>query len=237
MVKTLTNCNMTWKGTVRMNTLLCKELGHLGFAFPTPAQVVAASDDGLQERCKLGYRTAWVVDLARKFCAGDIDPAWFERPDAVADELRVTVMANKGFGRFASFNVLQLLGHHEVSTWLPCFAGQLCWHTFLINTTFALLLCHRCFLSTLRRCVCSVRKRMWPNRYRRQKCTRWPRHTTRRRPLTVFCPTGLICGATMSAAQASRARAGRSTQSKLSNDELIQSFKVCCSCNRNLGSR
>ena len=77
-----------------MNALLCRELGHHGQGFPTAAQVIAAAD-GLQERCKLGYRTGWVVDLARKFCAGEIDHEWFESPDATPEELRKAITSYK----------------------------------------------------------------------------------------------------------------------------------------------
>jgi len=111
MVKTLTNCNMNWKGTCQMNAQLCKELGHGGAAFPTPAQVLTAADS-LQGRCRLGYRTRWVVDLAARFVKGRVDTAWFEDPTVPTADLQKAVLAFKGFGRFASFNVLQLLGHH-----------------------------------------------------------------------------------------------------------------------------
>eukprot|EP00466_Bigelowiella_natans_P021364 jgi/Bigna1/72698/fgenesh1_pg.21_\ len=62
MVKTITNCNMKWSGTVRMNMLLCKELGQ--GAFPTPKEVLAVSVDELKQRCKLGYRAERVRRLA-----------------------------------------------------------------------------------------------------------------------------------------------------------------------------
>eukprot|EP00035_Acanthoeca_spectabilis_P020238 m.431818 g.431818 ORF g.431818 m.431818 type:complete len:434 (+) comp17351_c0_seq1:1144-2445(+) len=112
MVKTLTNCNMNWKGTCQMNALMCRELGHLGRAFPTPSQVVAASES-LQARCRLGYRSGWVAELAQKFCDGEVDAEWWEAASTPTAALQKAIMTHKGFGRFASFNVLQLLGHHE----------------------------------------------------------------------------------------------------------------------------
>eukprot|EP00041_Stephanoeca_diplocostata_P018385 m.384617 g.384617 ORF g.384617 m.384617 type:complete len:426 (+) comp20996_c0_seq9:210-1487(+) len=92
MVKTLTNCNMKFSGTVRMNRLLCACVGHAStfdgsaagnakvtaHAFPTPQQIVDAHAT-LQERCKLGYRTSWIVDLAQRFLRGDINPAAIEQ--------------------------------------------------------------------------------------------------------------------------------------------------------------
>lgn len=94
MVKTLTNCNMNWKGTCQMNALMCRELGHHGRGFPTPAQILAAAET-LQARCRLGYRASWVVELAQKFCDGEVDTPWFEDPTVATALVQKAVMAHK----------------------------------------------------------------------------------------------------------------------------------------------
>ncbi|MEO1496817.1 MAG: endonuclease III domain-containing protein [Planctomycetota bacterium] len=111
MVKTITNCNVAWPSTVRMNRLLVDRLGD--GAFPTPAQLARLTPSRLKARCGVGYRAKRIVGLARRFDSGDLDPAWFESPERSVDELRTAIRALDGFGPYATANVLQLLGHYE----------------------------------------------------------------------------------------------------------------------------
>ncbi|CAN0059900.1 unnamed protein product, partial [Phaeothamnion confervicola] len=79
MVKTITNCNVKWSGTVRMNKLLCSEFGKDG-AFPTPHELAAASVEQIRERGKVGYRDERILLLARAFVSGAVDFAKLDDP-------------------------------------------------------------------------------------------------------------------------------------------------------------
>lgn len=113
LVKTLTNCNMKWSGTVQMNYKLCANVGHQCSAFPTPQQVAEAGPEYLKANCRLGYRAPWVYELSTKFLSGEIDSMRLEDADLSSDTIFKSLNSLKGFGKFASFNVMQLLGRHD----------------------------------------------------------------------------------------------------------------------------
>lgn len=111
MVKTITNCNVGWPSTVRMNELLVAKVG--AGAFPTPAMLARLTPSRLKRSCRVGYRAKRIIGLARRFDSGDLDPAWFESPERDAEELREKLLMLDGFGPYAAANVLQLLGHDD----------------------------------------------------------------------------------------------------------------------------
>lgn len=111
MVKTITNCNVGWKSTVRMNRLLVDRVGR--GSFPTADQLAAMTPSRLQKRCGVGYRAKRIVGLARGFRSGAIEPDWLESPDRSLEELRDYLLDLDGFGPYAAANVLQLLGHDD----------------------------------------------------------------------------------------------------------------------------
>lgn len=115
LAKTLATTNTTWSGTVTM----CQRLTLLGepasdlACFPTPEEVAALAPDRLAEETKLGYRAAYLHELATSIANGDLDvEAW--RDDALpTDELYRQITSLKGFGAYAAGNMLRLLGRHE----------------------------------------------------------------------------------------------------------------------------
>lgn len=111
MVKTITNCNVTWPSTVRMNRLLVQRVGD--GAFPTPAQLARLTPSRLKQRCGVGYRAKRIIGLARQYESGQIDPTWFESSDRTTEELAEAIRTLDGFGPYATANVLQLLGRYE----------------------------------------------------------------------------------------------------------------------------
>jgi len=116
MVKTISNCNMKWSGTVRMNHLLCKLCGKEG-SFPTPHEIATHSADWLKENCKLGYRAERVLRLALAVLGTEghehLDLEWLEDEERTSEEAFVRVKQIYGFGKFAAYNVCQLLGHFD----------------------------------------------------------------------------------------------------------------------------
>lgn len=111
MVKTITSCNVGWPSTVRMSERLVARIGH--GAFPTAEQLARQTPSRLRRDCRVGYRAARIIGLARRFTSGELDAAWFESPARTTEELRAALLSLDGFGPYATANVLQLLGHND----------------------------------------------------------------------------------------------------------------------------
>jgi N-glycosylase/DNA lyase len=111
VVKTICTTNCTWSATVRMTTAL-SALG--GGAFPQPQELVTASDAWYRDVAKMGYRGAYVRELARAVATEELDldalldPRRFD--DAAVEQL---LLAFPGVGPYAAAHVMQLLGRHR----------------------------------------------------------------------------------------------------------------------------
>ncbi len=128
LVKTQTCTNMSFSGSKRMNTALCREFG--GGAFPTPWDFLEHGAEALKLRGGVGYRAARLVALA-KLCAAN-DEAGRCGSDADKDgglgleaklihmnedEAYSKVLSLPGFGPFGACNVAMLLGFYRR---IPC---------------------------------------------------------------------------------------------------------------------
>lgn len=131
VVKTVTSCNVTWPGTVQMNRRLCEVLGEVlddpgasgtdaravARTFPEARRLARARVQTLRARCRVGYRDARLVELARLFTTprakGGVDPAWFEDPRTPDDALHAALLALPGVGPYAAANIFQLLGRYN----------------------------------------------------------------------------------------------------------------------------
>jgi 3-methyladenine DNA glycosylase/8-oxoguanine DNA glycosylase len=118
MVKTITNCNMKWGGTVEMNAKLCKKVGSDG-AFPTPEEIQRVGADFLKEHCRVGYRGKYIWNLANDIVEGRLDLSrdlgstprggcCHNREDVKKRLLKIS-----GIGPFAANNILQLMGYFD----------------------------------------------------------------------------------------------------------------------------
>jgi N-glycosylase/DNA lyase len=111
VVKTICTTNCTWSATVRMTTAL-SQLG--GGAFPQPARLAAASDAWYRDAAKMGYRGAYVRDLARAVASEELnldallDARRFD--DATVEQL---LLALPGVGPYGAAHIMQLLGRHR----------------------------------------------------------------------------------------------------------------------------
>lgn len=131
VIKTVTSCNVQWPGTIRMNQRLCEVVGErcplpsgraalagvpVAHAFPTPAQLARVRPASLRARCRVGYRDARIVELARLFTLapsrGGIDTVWFESPSTPDDSLWEALLDLPGIGPYAAANIMQLLGRY-----------------------------------------------------------------------------------------------------------------------------
>ena len=118
MVKTITNCNMKWGGTVEMNAKLCKNVGSEG-AFPTPKEIHAVGPDFLKEHCRVGYRGKYIWNLAEIIVGGRLDMAkdLGSTPSGAChlsrEDVQTQLLKLSGVGPYAANNILQLMGYFD----------------------------------------------------------------------------------------------------------------------------
>lgn len=110
LIKTVTNCNVQWSGTIRMNERLCAVVNP---AFPRATQLARRRPETLRTRCGLGYRDKRVVELAKIVAGGDLDIARLEDGSTPDDEVEKTLVSLPGIGPYAAANVMQLLGRYS----------------------------------------------------------------------------------------------------------------------------
>ncbi|TVQ81150.1 MAG: hypothetical protein EA380_02420 [Phycisphaeraceae bacterium] len=109
IVKTVTNCNVTWAGTMNMNARLCEVISP---SFPSPRQLSRKRPATLRSRCGVGYRDERIVALAKLAVAGEIDEDWYADPSNSDEAVRERLLALPGIGPYAAANIMQLLGRY-----------------------------------------------------------------------------------------------------------------------------
>jgi len=117
IVKTVTSCNVQWRGTIAMNERLCRVVGRRG-AFPTARKMSRTRPTTLRARCGVGYRDKRLVELAKLFTQNpnrrpDVDPDWLEDPANPTEDIRRLLLDLPGIGPYAAANILQLLGRYD----------------------------------------------------------------------------------------------------------------------------
>ncbi|MDP1661015.1 MAG: hypothetical protein Q8L55_03785 [Phycisphaerales bacterium] len=121
VVKTVTSCNVAWPNTMTMNARLCEVygapvpglgVGAKGLSFPTPETIARQRPLSLRTRCRVGYRDARIVALAKMFVSGEVRPGWFEDPATPDEDVRAALIELPGIGPYAAHNVMQLLGRY-----------------------------------------------------------------------------------------------------------------------------
>jgi 3-methyladenine DNA glycosylase/8-oxoguanine DNA glycosylase len=114
LVKTILTTNTTWRQTKGMVQRLVDLLGTpypldpALRAFPTPEQVAVAEIEVLQQEVRMGYRSAYVHQLAGEVVAGHFPLQLPENPA----ELKKQLKAIKGVGEYAANTLLMILGHY-----------------------------------------------------------------------------------------------------------------------------
>jgi N-glycosylase/DNA lyase len=124
VVKTVCTTNCAWSATVRMVDALVSQLGEpalggdgpLSNAFPTPGAMAAAPEGFYRDVVRAGYRSAYLLGLARAVADGELDLEAYattttaELPDA---ELEAALLALPGVGPYAAAHIMMLLGRHS----------------------------------------------------------------------------------------------------------------------------
>jgi 3-methyladenine DNA glycosylase/8-oxoguanine DNA glycosylase len=119
VVKTILGTNVVWKQAV----VMINRLAELGDpcpadptlrAWPTAAQIAKAGERYLRTRVRAGYRSPYIVELARKHAAGE---AGLEEIEALAvsgddEELYKALVQIKGVGKSSAHFLMNLLGHY-----------------------------------------------------------------------------------------------------------------------------
>lgn len=122
VVKTILTTNTAWGGTIRMNEALIAQFGDLlpgedtRQAFPTPARLAASDEETLRESTRLGYRSPYILQLAREIDQGSRDLEALKSSALSSEELRQELLSIKGVGNYAAANLLMLLGHYDYLT-------------------------------------------------------------------------------------------------------------------------
>ena len=124
VVKTICTTNCAWSATVRMVDALVGSLGEpaiggdgpLTNAFPTPAAMASVPGSFYREVVRAGYRGAYLIELARRVDAREIDleamgeSSSDELPD---DELAQALLDLPGVGPYAAAHVMMTLGRNS----------------------------------------------------------------------------------------------------------------------------
>ncbi|MBI4241039.1 MAG: hypothetical protein HY613_04925 [Candidatus Rokubacteria bacterium] len=116
LVKAIAWTNTTWLQAVRM----IRRLGDLGEAcpvapafrsWPGPARILEAGPGYLKGEARLGYRAAYILELAERVASGGLD---LEKVEGLqdSDELAKALLAIKGVGPASVAYLHAMLGHY-----------------------------------------------------------------------------------------------------------------------------
>ena len=118
VVKTICTTNITWRQTKSMVQRLVDTLGPAlseeptRHAFPTAAQVAATPDQFFAQHVRMGYRNAYVLQLAREITDGTRDLAALTTADLPLAAMKKELRSIKGIGDYAAHTLLALLGYY-----------------------------------------------------------------------------------------------------------------------------
>ena len=126
VVKTICTTNCAWGATVRMVGALVEHLGEAapgapaagprGRAFPTPAAMAEAGEAFYRDVARAGYRSAYLVQLARSVAEGDLNleelagDAASGLPD---EEVEARLLALPGVGPYAAAHIMMTIGRNS----------------------------------------------------------------------------------------------------------------------------
>lgn len=119
VVKTICTTNINWVQTKAMVQRIVDTLGSPHpvdstlKAFPTASQFHAASDAVFEQDIRLGYRNAYVQQLAAEVVSGERDLEGLKTQDWTSPELKKQLKQIKGVGNYAAHTLLMLLGHYD----------------------------------------------------------------------------------------------------------------------------
>lgn len=124
VVKTICTTNCSWGATVRMVNALVSALGEpaaggngpLTNAFPTPAAMASMPETFYREVVRAGYRGAYLLELARRVTAGEVDLeglAVADPGEVTDDDVERALLELPGIGPYAAAHVMMTLGRNS----------------------------------------------------------------------------------------------------------------------------
>jgi 3-methyladenine DNA glycosylase/8-oxoguanine DNA glycosylase len=121
-IKTILTTNTAWGGTVRMVNKFVEQFGDSlrgadsRKSFPTPQAIAISDEDTLREETRLGYRSPYILNLAREIDSGNLNLESLKTANFPAEEVRLQLLKIKGVGSYAAANLLMLLGYYNYLT-------------------------------------------------------------------------------------------------------------------------
>jgi 3-methyladenine DNA glycosylase/8-oxoguanine DNA glycosylase len=113
-VKMLLTTNCTWRLTTIMVTNLVRAVGEqfdeTHWTFPSPEAVASLTERTLRAKIKTGYRSPFLLQMARDVAQGKIDMESWRDSSLPTVELYEAIRKVKGLGPYAAGNLLRLLG-------------------------------------------------------------------------------------------------------------------------------
>jgi 3-methyladenine DNA glycosylase/8-oxoguanine DNA glycosylase len=136
VIRTILTTNTLWTATIRMTANLVGQFGESLptepelKAFPTPSRLATLSEARLREETRLGYRAPYILNLAQRVNAQQLDIEAFKTSSLPTLELRKELMKIQGVGPYAAANLLMILGRGDflpIDTWALKMVSQE-WH-------------------------------------------------------------------------------------------------------------
>jgi 3-methyladenine DNA glycosylase/8-oxoguanine DNA glycosylase len=120
VVKVLLTTNIQWSGTKRLVRVLVQAFGEpyprstseTPNAFPLP-EAIARTRESRLRKLGLGYRSPYLLQLARGVVSGKYDLAALQDRARPTEEVRRALLALPGIGPYAAATLLMLLGRYE----------------------------------------------------------------------------------------------------------------------------
>lgn len=110
VVKTICTTNCSWSATVRMVTSIVDQLGALSpdgrHAFPSASAMAEAGEAWYKEAARAGYRSAYLVGLARTVADGALDLDALRDPELSDAEVERRLLALPGVGPYAAAHIM-----------------------------------------------------------------------------------------------------------------------------------
>ncbi len=123
VVKTICTTNCAWSATRRMVHALVEHLGEpapgapptgpYGRTFPTPERMAEAGEAFYGDVARAGYRGPYLLALARRVAAGELDLEALDDPELPDAEVERRLLMLPGVGPYAAAHIMMTLGRYH----------------------------------------------------------------------------------------------------------------------------
>ncbi len=113
VVKVIATTNTTWAQTIAMTARIVAAFGIDGKTFPTAAQIAAVTPEEFAANARMGYRSAYVHEIASAIADGSLDLEAWQSEALPAADLRKRLLGLPGIGPYGAACLLLYLGKPE----------------------------------------------------------------------------------------------------------------------------